>query len=87
MDYEIIKDANDSELFLSVEKLQPRFASNTEAIQYFTKKLEKISILKKCTVEDLILSAEENPKDELFLDALSISRKIQFLKKAKASHG
>lgn len=81
MELEIKKDK--SKLFSSIEKLKPRFTSNKEAIQYFTKKLEKISIVKKCTVEDLILSAEESPNDDSLLDALSLSRKIQFLKKLR----
>lgn len=81
MELEIKKDK--SKLFSSIEKLKPRFTSNKEAIQYFAKKLEKISIVKKCTVEDLILSAEESPNDDSLLDALSLSRKIQFLKKLR----
>ncbi|NOT77539.1 MAG: hypothetical protein HOP07_00895 [Bacteriovoracaceae bacterium] len=81
MELEIKKDK--SKLFSSIEKLKPRFTSNKEAIQYFTKKLKKISIVKKCTIEDLILSAEEKPTDDSLLDALSLSRKIQFLKKLR----
>lgn len=87
MELENKKNTNNSELFINVKKLKPRFSNSKEAIQYFTKKLENISSLKKCTIEELIFNAEKKPNDELFLDALSLSRKIQFLKKVKASHG
>jgi len=81
MELETKTDTEKSELFSSVEKLKPTFASNEAAIQFFSKKLEEISSIKKCTINDLIISAEENPTDELFSEALSLSRKIQFLKK------
>lgn len=74
-------DTKISALFSSILKLKPTFASNEEAIQFFSKKMEEISSIKKCTLNDLIIKAEENPTDELFSEALSLARKIQFLKK------
>ena len=48
MELETKTDAEKSELFSSVEKLKPAFASNEAAIQFFSKKLEAFLAWKAC---------------------------------------
>jgi hypothetical protein len=70
-----------SELYDRAEKLKALFKTPQEALAFYSCELE--SLAKKCgvSVSELILKAENSPSDEMCTYALSLSRKIQTLKK------
>ena len=73
-----------SKLYEEAEKKTPKFASNEEALIFYVKELETLSNKYKCSISDLIKKAEEEPMNDDFSLALSLSRKVQFLKQASA---
>lgn len=84
MENESIETTSDiCKLFNHAEKLKAKFKNPRAAINFYTNRLEEISNTKKCTFLELIKRAEENQEDQIFSEALSISRKIQFLKRTE----
>jgi hypothetical protein len=65
-----------SELYDRAEKLKALFKTPQEALAFYSCELES-----GVSVSELILKAENSPSDEMCTYALSLSRKIQTLKK------
>ena len=84
MEKEITKATSDNcSLFNHAEKLKAKFKNSKAAINFYTNRLEEISNTKKCSILELIKRAEENQEDQILSEALSLSRKIQFLKRTE----
>lgn len=81
MEYETQEKLEISELFKRAETLKAKFANSEAAIQFYSRRLEEISNIQQCSIAKLIERAEEDNTSEIFLEAISLSRKIQILKK------
>lgn len=71
-----------SKLAKKTEQLKAKFASNEDAITFYTNKLEQISANNNMSIEDMILASEKSAVfHDDYSEVLSLSQKIAFLRK------
>ena len=78
-------ETNDNEkspMLERVNNLSPKFASNKDALEFYSRRLEAIALNVNLNIKDLLdLAEKSNIHNEDYIEALYCAKKIDFLKR------